>query len=128
MTELAGPAFLDSPTVTVGIVRWSVGVAAALAASMVLSSCIGDSPGAAQRDQRFLVELHQAIPNITQARSNTELVRLGNAVCDAFDAGVSSLQIADRLGTDNATLPSEDLGAVMRSAVDALCPRYRSDL
>lgn len=128
VTEFAVPASLDSAIVSEGIARRALGAAVIVVASLALTSCVGHNPATAARDQHFLAELHQAMPNITQVRSNTALVRLGHAVCDEFDAGVSSLQIADRLGVDDGDLPSQDLGAVMKSAVDVLCPRYRSDL
>lgn len=117
-------------TDVVGVsIRWrTFGAAMTLLASVGLSGCVNHNAQTVQRDQRFLVKVHQAIPNISTVRSNTQLVRLGHAVCDAFGAGVSSLEIADRLGAYNATLPSQDLGAVMQSAVDVLCPRYRSHL
>lgn len=81
-------------------------------------------------DLAFLSEVHGAAADIGQYRSDSQLVRLGHAVCDDFAAGASYQEVADRLTIEagSGTLPSADLGAVITAAADQYCPRYRGDV
>ena len=80
----------------------------------------------AQANLAFLSAVHGNAPDIGTYRSDTQLVELGNAVCEDLSSGVSSQQVADRIETVDANnpLPTEDLGAVMAAAGQALCPKY----
>jgi hypothetical protein len=94
-------------------------------ASVTVAGCGGGSAttGAASG---FLSALHSAAPDINNYRTDTQLVRLGHAACDGFGSGVSYEQLADRLALEEGDnpMPSEDLGAVITSAVDGLCPQF----
>lgn len=88
------------------------------------SSGTPDSPA----DQAFLGAVHQQAPDIANYRSDVALVRLAHAACDAFKSGASYEELADRMALleGKNPLPSQDLGAVISSAVDSYCPRYQS--
>lgn len=102
---------------------------AVAAISGAASSGCGTGPSAATSpaDSAYLSEVHDAAPDIATLRSDTQLIRLGHAVCDGFSAGASYVQLADRLALLQGShfLPSQDLGAVITSAVDNFCPKYR---
>lgn len=91
------------------------------------SACHSSTGVAGPADQAYLQEVHSAAPDINSIRSDTQLVRLGRAVCDDFRAKASYQEVADRLsimaGADR--LPSGDLGAVITAAADNYCPQYR---
>ena len=91
-------------------------------------ACHSSTGAAGPVDQAYLAEVHAAAPDINAVRSDTQLVRLGHAVCDDFRARASYQEVADRLsitaGSDR--LPSSDLGAVITAAADNYCPQYRS--
>lgn len=79
-----------------------------------------------QENQRFVQGVHSAAPDVSHYRNDTQLILLGKAACAGFSSGVSYEQLADRLVLTEGTnpLPSEDLGAVISSAVNAYCPKY----
>lgn len=94
-----------------------------------LGAACNSSPGTSSpADQAYLSEVHGSAPDINATRSDTQLVRLGHAVCDDFRAKASYQEVADRLsimaGSDR--LSSQDLGAVITAAADNYCPQYRS--
>jgi hypothetical protein len=93
-------------------------------------ACGSGSGSSGPADQAFLADVHAGAPDISQYRSDLQLVRLGQAVCADFAAGASYEAVADRLGVSAgaASLPSGDLGAVITSAADDLCPRYRAQV
>ena len=99
-----------------------------MAAAALAGGCRSGSGTASPLDQAYLSEVHGAAPDINTYRSDTQLVRLGHAVCDDFRAKASYQEVADRLsisaGSD--TLPIADLGAVITAAADNYCPQYRS--
>lgn len=84
------------------------------------------SPQAAARQQQFLDAVHVAAPDVSSYRTDVELTRLGQAVCDDLRSGASYQTVADRLGTTAGAsrLPSADLGAVITSAAAVYCPQY----
>lgn len=94
------------------------------------AGCQSASSSTSPADQAFLSEIHGADPNINTVRSDTQLVRLGHAVCDDFRAKASYQQVADRLSitTGSNRLPTADLGAVITAAADSYCPQYRADV
>lgn len=96
-------------------------------AGLVLAGagCGGSSPAAASGDTgAFVNQVHQQEPDIGNYRSDSRLVALGRAVCNDLAAGVSVGEIADRLSSPG--LPAPDLGAVMTTAAQVLCPKYAS--
>lgn len=97
-------------------------------AVFVAAGCHSGSGTASPADEGYLSEIHGADPNINSVRSDTQLVRLGHAVCDDFRAKASYQEVADRLSitTGSNRLPSADLGAVITAAADNYCPQYRS--
>jgi len=72
--------------------------------------------------------VHTGAADISGYRSDIQLVRIGHAACDGLSSGASYVQLADRLALQEGPhqLPAEDLGAVIRAAVVAYCPRYES--
>lgn len=88
------------------------------------AGCGGSSSGGSLDTQTFIDEVHQQEPDIGNYRSDARLVALGRAVCNDLAAGVSTAEIADRLSTPG--LPTPDLGAVMTTASQVLCPKYAS--
>lgn len=105
--------------------RW---VGALLALSVAMAGCASSkpSPAALAQQQDFLNAVHSAAPDVGSYRSDTELIRLGHAVCDDLRSGASYQAVADRLGTTTGAnrLPSADLGAVITSAAEVNCPQY----
>lgn len=96
----------------------------------VASGCgSGSSAATSQADTAYLSEVQDAAPDIATLRSDTQLIRLGHAVCDGFAAGASYVELADRLALlqGSSVLPSQDLGAVITAAVDNYCPKYRDE-
>lgn len=105
-------------------------VAALAGAALVVTGCGGGSSASSAANAQFLSAVHVAAPDVSQYRTDTELVRLGHAACDGFRGRASYLQIADRLALEEGSnpLPSEDLGQVITSAVDAFCPQFRAEV
>jgi hypothetical protein len=104
--------------------------AALAGAAVLLAGCGGGSGSSSQADAGFLSAVHVAAPDVSQYRTDTELVRLGHAACDEFRGHASFLQIADRLALEEGSnrLPSQDLGDVITAAVDAFCPQFRAEV
>lgn len=96
-----------------------------MALSLLLLAGCGTA-SASGATQPFLTEVHQAAPDIGSYGNDSDLVRLGHAVCDDLSSGASLQQVADRVGYvgAGAKLPSADLGAVMMAATQTMCPRY----
>ena len=101
-----------------------------MALVLSLASCSGASGASSAADQSFVAAVHLIAPDIGSFRSDTQLIRLGHAACDAFRAGAGYQEIADRMGLLEGShpLPSQDLGAVVTSAVDAYCPQFHSQV
>jgi hypothetical protein len=101
------------------------------AALVVVVACSSGHQSAARRaaDQRYLDDVHNMATDISKYRTDSQLVKLANAVCDGFRANASIQQIADLLErTGSQNLPPEDLGAVIATAVKDLCPAYAGRL
>ena len=98
--------------------------------SLLVAACGGSSGATSAADQSFVAAVHLAAPDIGSFRSDTQLIRLGHASCDAFRSGASYEQIADRMSLleGQNPVPSQDLGAVVTGAVDAYCPQFRSQV
>lgn len=99
----------------------AVGLAAALLASCGPHHA---SPGTAAAQQAFLGQVHNSDPGIDGSRSNVQLVRLGNAACTVFSAGLSYQSVANQIGAENTDLSSNVLGDVITAAAEHLCPKY----
>ena len=107
--------------------RGAAMVTVAVVAVVLAGGCgSGSSAATSQADSAYLSQVHDQAPEIATYRSDTQLVRLGHAVCDGFAAGASYVELADRMALleGSRPLPSQDLGAVITSAVDNYCPRY----
>lgn len=99
-----------------------------VAVAALAAGCHSGSGAQSAADQGYLSEVHGSDPNINSVRSDTQLIRLGHAVCDDFRAKASYEEVADRLSitTGSSQLPAADLGAVITAAADNYCPQYRS--
>jgi hypothetical protein len=104
--------------------------AAALTFAVASSACGASGAPQSPADQSFLSAVHAAAPDVATYRNDTELVRLGHAVCDDFEGHASYEAIADRLALEEGSdpMPSQDLGAVISSAVAAFCPSYEGQV
>jgi hypothetical protein len=102
-------------------------VATVAASASLAGACGSGSSTNSAADQAFLQTLHLTDPQINTYRTDVQLTRLGHAVCDDFSSGASYQEVADRLSTlqGSSALPSPDLGSVIDSAVEAMCPQYR---
>ena len=91
-----------------------------------MGACGKSSSATSPADENYLSELHGAAPDVGSFRSDIQLVRLGHAACDGLAAGASYETVADRLALQeqHPALPSADLGAVITSAADNICPQY----
>ncbi len=96
------------------------------AGGLVGAGCSTSSNNNSAESQAFLQQVHSQAPDIAGYRSNSELVKLGQAVCNELAAGASRQQVADRIAAQGSAhaLPSEDLGTVMTAATATLCPKY----
>ena len=106
-----------------GLASGCIGIA------FLLAACGGASANS-PADQSFVAAVHLGAPDITSFRTDQQVIRIGHAACDAFRAGASYQEIADRMGQleGRNPLPSQDLGVVVTSAVNAYCPQYRSQV
>jgi len=101
-------------------------VAIALVPALI-GSCGGHSSAAARaRDQQFLNSVYSQAPDISSYRTSTQLVSLGQAICQDLEAGASIQTIGDRvpLVEGSVSLPPAELGVVISSAVAVFCPRF----
>jgi hypothetical protein len=102
-------------------------VGAAVTLVLLGSGCGARSTGASPaRRQAFLDAVHLQVPLINQVRSDTSLLRLGAAACAGFASGVSFYSLADTMAVNDGDLAASDLGTVIKSAADTLCPSYRA--
>ena len=97
--------------------------------ALLFAACGGAGAHSAA-DQSFVAAVHRGAPDIASFRSDQQLIGIGHAACDAFRAGASYQEIADRMALleGKNPLPSQDLGVVVTSAVDAYCPQFRSQV
>jgi hypothetical protein len=110
--------------------RWHLR-AALVGVTMIVAACSAAHPSAARKaaEQHFIDGVHFSATDIGKYQTDSQLVKLGNAVCDDFRANASTQQIADKmeqLGGRN--LPPQDLGAIISTAVQDLCPAYSGRL
>ncbi|HTV10418.1 MAG TPA: DUF732 domain-containing protein [Acidimicrobiales bacterium] len=106
--------------------RWRATVV--LAASVaLLGSCGGGGTGASRAaDQEFLNSVYGQAPDISSYRTSTQLLSLGEAICQDLESGASVEEVGDRLPLveGSVALPPADLGAVISAAVAVFCPRF----
>jgi len=100
-----------------------------IAVALLFAAC-GGGGGNSAADQSYVAAVHLGASDIATFRTDQQLIRIGRAACDAFRAGASYQEIADRMGLleGKNPLPSQDLGVVVTSAVDAFCPQFRSQV
>jgi hypothetical protein len=93
---------------------------------VLLGGCGARTAVDARSEQVFLNSVYSQAPDISSYRSASQLVSLGEAVCEDLQAGASVQQVGDRvpLVEGNIALPPADLGVVI-SAAGALCPSFR---
>jgi hypothetical protein len=95
-----------------------------------VGGCGKSNSGSSAADSQFVASIHLAAPDIGTYRSDTELIHMAHAACDGFKSGASYEQLADRLTLleGRNPLPSQDLGALIDSSVNAYCPRFLSNI
>ena len=93
-----------------------------------LTSCGGHPTASPKATQAYLNSVYSNAPDISSYRTGTQLVSLGQVVCDDLESGASVQEVGDRvpLIEGNVSLPPGDLGVVISAAVSELCPRFRS--
>jgi hypothetical protein len=122
-----------TPARSVGL-RFVAGRTLAAVATVIgccwLASCGGTSAATSQADTTFVNTVHAEASDISQYRTNAQLILLGRATCDGFASGVSYQELADRLAVSQGsdTLSAEDLGTVISAAVQTFCPKYESQV
>jgi len=96
------------------------------ALGLLAAGCGAHATLSVQVEQSYLNAVYAGAPDISSYRSSTQLVSLGQAVCEDLGAGASVEQVGDRLPYDegSVTLPPAALGTVIYSAVKVLCPKF----
>jgi hypothetical protein len=97
-----------------------------LLAGVGLAACGSSGPSAAVKAARqaYLSQILDSVPSLNQLRTNTQLVNLGDAVCSGFAAGESYPTLAERISLNDGDLTTSDLGTIITSAAQNLCPKY----
>ena len=102
--------------------------AVAIAAAVALCCSCGGHPTARSHaaDQKFLDSVYSQAPDVSSYRTSSQLVSLGQAICQDLNAGASLQTVGDRVPlVEGATqLPPSDLGVVIYASVDVFCPKY----
>jgi hypothetical protein len=93
---------------------------------LLLAGCGGSGVATRQAQQSFLGSLHDQIPDINLYRSDTSLVRLGDAACADFSSGASFEAVAEQLQLTDGNFPTAALGSLITTAAEDLCPKYRA--
>jgi hypothetical protein len=79
-------------------------------------------------DQHFVDGVHETATDIGKYRTDSQLVKMGHATCDAFRAHAGIEQIAGVLERTASNVPPGDIGAIISNAVKVLCPAYAGRL
>jgi hypothetical protein len=110
-------------------VRWRRMVALA-GLVVVLGGCGSARTTDVRTEQKFLNSVYSQAPDISSYRTSSQLVSLGQAICQDLEAGASVQEVGDRvpLVEGNVALPPADLGVVISAAAGVLCPKYRQRL
>lgn len=95
---------------------------------MGMVACGSSGPSAATKaaQQAYLSQILDSVPNLSQLRTNTQLVNLGDAVCSGFAAGESYDTLAERIALNDGNLTTSDLGTIITAAAENLCTKYSS--
>ena len=92
----------------------------------------GGGAKASQKDQLFLSDVHISAPDIASFRTNVQLTRLGQSVCDDFGSGASyeSWPTGWPFLRGASLCPRRILRApcVIDAAVQAYCPQFNSQI
>jgi hypothetical protein len=103
--------------------RWLASVAAF---GLVAAGCGANAAVSPSKRQKFLDSVYGQAPDISSYRTSSQLVRMAEAVCADLSSGASVQVVADRLPLveGSVSLPPSDLGVVIYSAVQVLCPKF----
>jgi hypothetical protein len=95
---------------------------------MTVGGCGSTKPLDPAMAKKFLSSVYTQAPDIGSYRTSTQLLSLGQAVCDDLRAGASVQQLGDRLPLTEGSvaLPPADLGLVISAAVQDICPEYQA--
>jgi len=103
-------------------------VAVVLVLGSVLGSCGGHGGPSRAGEQKFLNSVYSQAPDISGYRDSSQLVALGQAICQDLESGASVLEVGDRLPLieGSVALPPADLGAVISASVAVFCPKFHN--
>jgi len=106
------------------------GTLAAAVLGAFLVSCGGHNGLSPSVEQSFLNSVYSQAPDISGYRTSSQLVSLGQAICQDFESGASVLEVGDRLPLveGSVALPPADLGAVISASVSVFCPKFHNFL
>jgi hypothetical protein len=102
----------------------------ALTVVLWVAGCSGGHQRAAALavGQRFVDGVHNSATDISEYRTDSQVIKMGHVVCDGFRANANIEQIAGLLERTAADLPAGDIGAIISTAVKVLCPAYAGRL
>ena len=97
---------------------------------VALAGCGAGPATGVKAEQRFLNSVYTQAPDISSYRTSSQLMSLGQAICQDLEAGASVTEVGDRvpLVEGNVALPPADLGVVISAAAGVLCPKYQQRL
>lgn len=87
-------------------------------AALALTGCTSGESG-------YLETLRTDTPTLTETFTDDELMQLGEAVCEALDAGMSGHRAAGSLETSGLSIA--EAGTVVLAASGNLCPEHAVD-
>jgi Protein of unknown function (DUF732) len=97
--------------------------------ALVVGCSSGHQSAAARAvDQRFVDGVHESATDISKYRTDSQVTKMGHAACDGFRANANIEQIAGLLERTAPNLPAGDIGAIISTAVNVLCPAYEGRL
>ena len=78
-------------------------------------------------DERYLEAVREEAPFFDES-PDADMIELGHTICESYDLGMTSLQIAEGMVDDPAYVPStEEMGALLVAALTAYCPNHIPD-
>jgi outer membrane PBP1 activator LpoA protein len=100
-----------------------------LVAAMILSGCAGTSAQSAlskaDKDKAYLKVFRDEYPNA--ASTDSQLLQLAAASCDAFDKGASQADIINVI-REKGRSAGVEIGYAVGVAVPIYCPEYQSKI